>query len=355
MGSVSRQLEAIKQDHETLLARLPEAIGGPFVNSVYRFYPETSATIAEILSRQSNDMYKNHFRRVVVTEADDIYWLDGAEVIAIGNVEYKMWKLKFRGVWEWLNDSQISRQPLKDFRVLFTAPNSAISQFVDKEALNSATDRMTREFLQYLATENFLRYTIPNPAEDGKRLSDSQWPELAELRRMKVDKEGDVSEIDFDELVKDQEGSIPGPIYASYQLPRRLQDMVLECEKRMTVTYEGTMYVPIVYSSSKGSASGLISFPPSDVIGDTYRFCFRHPTDIAIAERNGYIKVDHQDTCIRTVHERLAEPEDLVEVNSVPGGPLSEGEAGCLLKADDQLTTEHFEIRLGWLWSEKTK
>lgn len=290
-GDLSAQLAAVRQDHDALLKGLVPAIGGSFTKSLFAFHPMSSEQIARILSVETDRLYRRHHKRVIVTKAKDTYAIKGVKRLA-GDPK-PVWWLEFHVMWEWLNDSKVTKHPLDDFLLIAVANEEALNDFAyQSEADRVAQHERLAEFLR--DRENIVRSTIENPLDDGKQIPAGLMSEVFTIRRIDISQDEVSHSLEFKDLRRIPSTELPVGVYSAFSLPPL--NLPLPVGGRLVVEYVGQICLS-ADAVADGQYFGFMGFPPSDVIGNQYDLTLLYPPEVSldgktialdvVAERSG--------------------------------------------------------------------
>jgi len=251
-----------------------------------------SEQIARILSVETDRLYRRHHKRVIVTKAKDTYAIKGLKRLASDS--RVVWSLEFHIMWEWLNDSKVSKHPLDDFLLVAVANEEALNDFsYQSEADRVAQQSRLADFLR--DRENILRSTIVNPLDATKCIPDVLMAEVFTIDRICVSYNGTTHPIAAGDLRRIPKSELPVGVYSGFSLPSL--NLPLPIGARLEVEYIGQICLS-AGSGENGQYWGFMAFPPSDVIGSQYDLMLLYPPAVTVddktvsldvvAERSGY-------------------------------------------------------------------
>jgi hypothetical protein len=335
------------QRYESLLDRLPEAIGGAFTKSLFSYHPTTSERIAQILSSQTAAMFHRHCRRVAVETAADTYHLRGIKTLQVSAQSCDVWELRFHSTWTWINDSQVTQMPLRDLTFVISAPTGAWEAFgtnakVDLDDARAASD-------EFFRTRNLVGTTLKHPQDDAEasrfyRLDLADVDKLWGLESVDIKVGGKrLRTIRRAEMEETKEPVLPVLVYRALRLPPRAREEPLEVGGRLVVEYTGGLCLPVAESGAAEMVFGALVYPPSDVVTGSYSLTMIY------AKEN--CEIDRENSGCFYLHERRLGSWLLNPANTDPGLPpgfrAGRGEEICRLLIEEPLTELH-EVRLLW-------
>ncbi len=306
VSKLSIELEKLKSDYASLMSRLPNAIGGKFNESLFGYYPETSKELAKILSKQTEEWYMRHYKRVLVDNADDIYKLRQVHEIKNGCKDQKpmlVWEFTFQSTWEWVNDSKVSKYPLENFMIIVSSPDEDVESILDGKTPQELEDQR-RKFFEFIRKQNIVRSIVPiilpfNPdtidelfSVDEITIYIDDIPKIFTLDEL--DKLVNINDI------KKKLGVVG--VFRVYRLKEKDAAISLEPGKRIRINYQGRISLPVYVQD--GKRYGQFNFPPSDIIASRYTMTLIYPKTIQVQGQNISLKIQKGECGNWFVYER---------------------------------------------------
>jgi hypothetical protein len=290
---------------------LPKAIGGPFTKSLFEYPPVVSNRLAKILSDKTDEWYQQYHKRVLVCWAKDIY-----KIVQVNKIEdagrdiegdsMEVWELKFLSTWEWSNDSKIVKFPLRDFMIAVTAPDVAIENLLNE--LPNVIERKKKEFFEFIRSENIVRSIILHK-DVMQELSEQAVSKMISIKEFSIEwvDEGITENIgveDFEDISDKKE--IPKGVYKAYKLPTDSADKPLEPGRKVIISYQGKISIPVINESDHRTGKLFLAFP--DLIANEYTLILNYPKNIELESIGKKVEIVEDKSGIWFGHERLTQP-----------------------------------------------
>lgn len=337
------QLTASRRDHELLLKSFVPAIGGAFTKSLFAFHPMASAQIAGILSAETDRLYGRHHKRVIVTKAKDTYAIRGLKRLVDGSTP--VWFIEFHVMWEWLNDSKVTKYPLDDFLLVAAANEEALSDF----SYQSEADKLIqRERLGefFKDRQNIVRSTIVNPWDVTKRIPADLMSQVFTIDRLDISYDGSTHLIKPSDLRQIPDSDLPVGVYSAFSFPQLNRSLPVGA--KLGVEYVGHICLR-AEATEDGQFGGFMSFPPSDVIGNQYDLTLLYPREVGFEGSNLQLDVVSDQSGCKFIHGPLLNsPSPRIQTrNDVPKGLTYKGGLVAQIRVTGPLTDLH-ELSLTW-------
>lgn len=297
------ELRKIRESCDSHLGGLSAAIGGQLPRSMFAYPPYASTEIAGILSQETNRMYQRHHRRVVIKNGHDTYKVVELRSIVCDGESCAMWALRFNVMWEWINDARTKKYPLRDLLVVVMAPSEEVNAYeYDTEGQYELEREKYEEF--FAREDNIVRSIVAHPLADGKAIPEDVLRGMYRFGDVKYGYGNDTMSTADKEEVPSAE--LPAGVYAAYRL--RDVDRALEPGGNLRVEYRGEICLPArAWKDEAGDEglSGILSFPPSDVIWQEYKLRLVYPVSIRYGARTCTVAIDNLRSGCRFLHDPI--------------------------------------------------
>lgn len=303
----------LSEKNNVLLERLPEAIGGPFTKSLFKYPTVVSAELAEILSKLTDEWYQQYHKRVLVSHAEDVY-----KIIKINKIEnagrnikgdsMEVWELDFLSTWKWVNDSRIVKCPLRDFMIVVSAPDEAIENLLDGTTRQDRKDQ-SKKFFDFIRNKNMVRSIILHK-KVIQPLSDQAISQMLYIDELDIkwgNKETEI--IKFEKFENVPSEYLPHGVYKAYKLPENYADKPLEPTQEVTVNYRGRISIPVLNESNRRTGKLFLSFP--DLIARGYTLTLNYPESVELEGLHKSVKIVEDKSGIWFGYERLDQPQPI--------------------------------------------
>jgi hypothetical protein len=344
---LANNYKELSEKNDALLKKLPEAIGGPFTKSLFKYPAVVSNELAEILGKLTDEWYQQYHKRVLVSKAEDTY-----KIVRVNKIEnagrgmeedsMEVWELEFLSTWTWSNDSEVVKYPLRDFMVAVTAPDVAIENLLEGST-SSIIERKRKEFFSFIRSKNIVRSIILHK-DVMQELSEQAIPQMISIKEFGIDW-GDVGRFDsikFENFENVEE--IPRGVYNAYKLPDDHANKPLEPKQSVAITYRGMISIPVINESNNRMGKLFLPFP--DLIAEQYILTLNYPKNVKLEGIDKSVKIVEDKSGIWFGYERLTQPRSLVEGDSpIPTEFRPEnGEDAMRLKSYGPLTDLNYSI-----------
>jgi hypothetical protein len=311
---LSNDYKKLSEKNDVLLERLPEAIGGPFTESLFKYPTVVSEGLAQILSKLTDKWYQQYHKRVLVSHAEDVYKIIKINTIENAGVNIEgdsmaVWELDFLSTWDWVNDSSIVKYPLHDFMIVVSAPDEAIENLLDGITTQDRKNER-KKFFDFIRNKNMVRSIVLHK-DITQRLSGqavSQMLSIGELDIKWGNKKADSIKFENFESVP-HEDLLPG-IYNIYKLPKNYADKPLEPGQEVAIRYRGRISVPVHTESNHRTGKLFLSFP--DLIAEGYTLTLNYPESAELEGLGKSVKIVEDKSGIWFGYERLNQPQPVI-------------------------------------------
>jgi hypothetical protein len=312
VSELSKDVEKVTRDYTSLMGALPDAIGGRFTKSLFEYPPTTSRKLAEILSEQTRNWYRRHYKRVLVIYAEDVYRLcrvretkDAARDVGGTEGDMLVWELEFQTTWKWVNDCEVTAHPLGSLRIILSAPDEAIENFLTATTSERRAEQRKR-FFEFTRSANMVRSLILHK-NIAQPLHPDVIPKLFDIHEFEVDfRKGQSSSVvcvPAARLIKLAPEEVPAGVYAGYRLPEDVATLPLEKGAEVIINYRGRIALPVF--GEAGEPYGMFNFPPSDVIAERYSLKLIYPETIDVQGKDRRLGIRKKDSGCWLVNERV--------------------------------------------------
>lgn len=335
--SLSDQLAALREDHDALLREMAPAIGGAFTQSLFQYHPMVSKEIASILSKQTNEQYGKHHRRVIVQSANDNYTVMGLRRHGASVV----WELDNHPSWSWCNDSKVTKFPLSDFLLVAAATPGALDRLLD-QIPNIAQRKADFERRAEFLGGNVATTIVVNPADPNEPIDENDLDTIFAFREVAVGGK----RVNAAKLERIAEESVPVGVYAAWSLPASDLDLHLPLHVNDTLTVEYSAHFSLAAQmDADGTCWGEMLFSPSDVISSEYELTLMCPSEVEFEGGQFKIEPVQERSGCRLVHGPLGNLANIKKTSK---------STRAVIKVLGPLTDMH-QFSLTWKGEPKTK